>query len=1076
MNKLLHFNSSRFLFLLCSLCGLVGFSASLWAAEAGNSYLGRWTLELMSSHYDEGSDTTQFVYELSGENFTPGDSQTGKDLSHWVMPLPSGASVIAASVDEITSPETEVGTDPTTDVYGLKYDDGQPIGTTYTYSFSVTGSWATTNGFFYVKAGSGDYSVVMASVGVPVESGGDSVTGIDPGELVNTSACPIISDTMGDETFEWISRGSAAVEYLPDVLANNTPAILSPDGVPIETGAVDFSISGGSIIADPGETPVGSEQLHFQRFFATESVTLSITYSGFGFAGYHSTFGVYSYHKSNSQRSNMHSDNNITYKPLFIQNETTEGTSVSFDIEADHYFGFYLIANSNPNTGSYYTENRFNSDVGSVLGNDEQRPEGVTDHFIFYDTDQGIVIALEDLSLRSNYKLGDQDYEDMIVTFFHCEGGLLIDTENNVVDTGVPSGGGGAGLESKGGLAEGYAMRTYLGNRDFSSAPTPHTLVAESGVVTAKNSPLRHLPVFSKQPYELAAEPSKLDLAALVPKDLVGGGAGTVVTPADIPFVSNAEQVLAYDYTLSGQVIGSVFATLTQGQPYSHSKGVCDRSGGGILEEITSTFISGHEVYLAKTKKAKSNETEWAGLLSISVGSDQTQGIVESFWLPKEFSEKNGLRTFINLQVWSLNVDQTSEIMSDILLHLSSSLSLERSQVPLKPAEVFIKSLRQEGDAVSFWLQNQTGKEIEVHISQSEAHTYRGSEEITDKQVDHLLPPGDSYFTLENDSPLWDALYYVTRSTGGSLKDSAYLTQGSWSYFDDSYEGGRSSGEAQFQSCSKGEASKNRLTLPGCIQFSGLTHKSQGVFRTLNNLSLAPWDSLVLDMSTNVALDFCLETHEKQRFCRTVEPQEMSEVVVDFHELFGEKLVGNIDGVNALSLTHQGPGNLVLSVRSISFARLQRVWQLVQLEESQLGRLENLFPESHDDVIILAYEKGQFVAWANSDEGKIMIQSAGLQGADMSSLSGAVFVGGYRGVFFDRPKQPIGQVLVEGWQLYGHSGRPQSASAWTFEHPEMIIKVVWQFDGTSWQVFEGMDLGSLTFNPGSAYWVYALER
>ena len=1039
----------------------------LFAGVAGNDYLGNWSLELISQNYDSEAGSTSFVYEMSGSYFTEGVPQSGKDLSHWVLPLPSGVNVSEASVDEIPNPTYEVVTDPTTEVYGLKFDDGQPIETTYTYRFTITGSWNTTAGFFYVKAGSGDQSVEMASSQIPQEVGGVNLSSTEPGGLVNLEACPILADTMGDETYEWVSRGGQAVEYLPSVLANSTPPILAPDGTPVETGAVNFSISNGEIVASEGETPVGSGQLHFQRFFATEAVTLTLTYSGLGFAGYRSTFGVYSYHKSNSQREDMVSGNTISFKPLFIQNVTTKGTAVTFDIEADHYFGFYLVANSNPNTGSYYTENRFNSDIGYVQANDEQRPDGITDHFLFYDTNQGLIVTLEDLALRTNYKLGDQDYEDMIVTFLRCEDGSLIDPVNNSIDTGEPSSGGGAGLESHSGLAQGYAMRTFLKNRGIDHTTKGLGLTQSSGVVTSQTSHLGDVAAYrNAQHLKLANDQIVYPLENYVPKTL-GGLEGVVVTPADIPFVSNAQQVISLDYG-GGGTRGSVFGTITTGAPYDHAKGVCDRSNGGILQDLKTVTVDGHQTYLAKITRPKSAVSEWAGLLSI----DLTSGQVAAMWLPKNFAG-NSDATYLNLQVWAGDSKTTLDLLSQILSHVNGLVGLKKEGSPLATPEVFIRHIQQNGHFTTLSVMNKNQNPTKVTVDVTDAHLYRGGELLPATSGEFTVPSGLSNLTIEGKSPLWDGLFFLKPSVGGAFEDGVYLTQGVWSYFDDKHRGGESRGEAISVDCPEIKAtSSNKMPLPGCIAYRGNTDINQGVFRTLNIPSMAPWDTLVLDMATSAPTEFCLERASGAPSCLSLQRSRMnSPTVIDLVPLLNEN--GEKGGeVNGFSITHKTKGHFFVQVDSLTLERRLLKWQMIQLSASERSKsLAELFPIENGEVVVLGYYQGKFHGFANYEAGISKLAERGIdsKGLDMGQ---GLLIGSFELYGFDRPKIAHEVELKKGWQLYGHAGTPITMSEFKARHKDWQIESIWHFDGGGWEHNESQTPID-TLNPGSAYWILA---
>lgn len=156
-----------------------------YGGTAANSYLGSWDAQLVGEPwYDDSTNLTTFTYTMYGETYVAGDPTTGKDLSHWVIPLEDGMVVQDADVDLIGNPDWSVGFDPTTGVYGLKYDDGQPLDTTYTYTFTLVGEWSAADGYFYIKAGSNrvsdsvDEGVVETPSSTTVTNDSYSISGI----------------------------------------------------------------------------------------------------------------------------------------------------------------------------------------------------------------------------------------------------------------------------------------------------------------------------------------------------------------------------------------------------------------------------------------------------------------------------------------------------------------------------------------------------------------------------------------------------------------------------------------------------------------------------------------------------------------------------------------------------------------------------------------------------------------------------------------------------------------------------------------------------------------------------------
>ncbi len=211
----------------------------------------------------------------------------------------------------------------------------------------------------------------------------------------------VIADTMGDTAFESVYSGYTGSgenlvrelsEYVNPATGQSMP-IVGTTGDPLNVGDVGL-----------GQDPAFSDQTQFQRFHVTGGdAALELEYLGVGHAGYRSIFGVYTYADHDSP-----ADATITRTPLFVQNVDAPGVRLPFTVPENHYFGFYLDANGHRHSkGMYYTENFRNAD---------NTPDHTTDHFLMMHSNQGLLMAMEDLAYNQRTGLmGDQDFEDMLV-------------------------------------------------------------------------------------------------------------------------------------------------------------------------------------------------------------------------------------------------------------------------------------------------------------------------------------------------------------------------------------------------------------------------------------------------------------------------------------------------------------------------------------------------------------------------------------------------------------------------------------------------------------------------------------
>jgi len=104
---------------------------------------GRWTVTYLGSTYDGGLNQTTFSYSV-----TVLDDPA---LSHFNVGFPLCDQLTVASWEPMGA--VSIGLDPTTGVYGIKWDDGQDTGTTRTYSVTFQGAIPEGTVEVAVKAG-----------------------------------------------------------------------------------------------------------------------------------------------------------------------------------------------------------------------------------------------------------------------------------------------------------------------------------------------------------------------------------------------------------------------------------------------------------------------------------------------------------------------------------------------------------------------------------------------------------------------------------------------------------------------------------------------------------------------------------------------------------------------------------------------------------------------------------------------------------------------------------------------------------------------------------------------------------
>lgn len=187
------------------------------------------------------------------------------------------------------------------------------------------------------------------------------------GTTAATQAATVTPYTFGDTGPDYVGASYGAAELSVSTILNNYGYTIGGNNVNTTTDQTQiqaFQVTGGS---------------------ADFSIELLATY-----ASYNNDVYVFSGTNPGS----------LNFQYAFTNNTDPIGTTFDFSVADGDYFGFVIHANGN-NPPSYSTVNSLSTDG--------------LDHALIFDTDQGYVVAFEDLAYNSGtHLLGDQDYNDVV--------------------------------------------------------------------------------------------------------------------------------------------------------------------------------------------------------------------------------------------------------------------------------------------------------------------------------------------------------------------------------------------------------------------------------------------------------------------------------------------------------------------------------------------------------------------------------------------------------------------------------------------------------------------------------------
>jgi hypothetical protein len=328
------------------------------------------------------------------------------------------------------------------------------------------------------------------------------------------------------------------------------------------------------------------------------------------------------------------------------------------------------------------------------------------------------------------------------------------------VATNIPSGvatevssGNNGGLESNGDLATLIAKRNFnrIKTNSFADKKTSQKKFV-SASITGKTSG------------------SNIDFSTIIPNTGMNGTETAYVSsPTDLIGVTNAKQVYSVDYYQGEKRLAAVFATVTTGSIYDHSKAICDRLNNSSLEDIKTITLNGYEIIMAKLKR-DNGETEYA--LNFSIQNLGTEKKLHSYWNIDQYPAGD----YLNFQVWGSSMGQIYSITNAIIAKFQQQGSLSSDIVENRIPTVFVKhGLYQKG------------KLYLTIINKSEASNlvFEGNKKTTELATSDYVSQdislsGDFEQNIEVDlGGVFDIGFSIIGDTSNQL-DVLYLADGPW--------------------------------------------------------------------------------------------------------------------------------------------------------------------------------------------------------------------------------------------------------------------------------------------------------
>ncbi|MBW1294494.1 DUF6923 family protein [Aquimarina litoralis] len=565
-----------------------------------------------------------------------------------------------------------------------------------------------------------------------------------------------------------------------------------------------------------------------------QSTNVAITFISEN-TGYNNVLGYYTY-DINSPLTEAPDPEDIT---VIVPNTSATGSGGGLasgntvdlgTFSANTGIGWVILADAwntdvvNEGLWQLYSQSEFNPSCDESL-----RPQNV---LLKDDEKEVVILGFEDV--RRDYPASDNDFNDLL--FCITVGQYSSIRTNNIPDLeeeGEVSSGNDGGLESNGDLA------SLIAKRNFTRSKT-------NRVYNKKELQKK----FKKgRSYKIAK--SDVDLSVYFPETgATGVESSYVSTPDDLIGITNASSVFSIDYYIDESRVGVGLATATKGSIYDHSKIICDRLNGSILEDIRTISVRDFELVNTKIRRA-TGELEQA--LHFSVRLDEFQNELYSLWNIDQYPSGD----YLNFQIWGGSIPQVVNIANTIIDRLREEKGLGKTFISADIPEVFV----QQGSY-------KDGKIVLDIINKNQVTTFdfRGNRRATELSEEELMITSVSLSGAYNErvtidtGHLFDIGFEITVN---DKSDALYLADGPWGL--DYDPNGASVSQFNIAQADSTEDTENYAVERG-ISVTGEVKETMNIFRNIlggdRTLNVTSYNALQFEMNVDNNIEVVLVTKD----------------------------------------------------------------------------------------------------------------------------------------------------------------------------------------------------------------------
>jgi hypothetical protein len=318
-------------------------------------------------------------------------------------------------------------------------------------------------------------------------------------------------------------------------------------------------------------------------------------------------------------------------------------------------------------------------------------------------------------------------------------------------------GGGGGGLESRS-LGDAVAKRIFNKAVNNENGPVNYNLLPQVQFRSVQNR-------------VQGTEPSKISLTSIMPDITSKGYVAYNSSPKDLTSITNAKEVLAFDFTSNKEVRAVAFATKTLGELYDHTKPICDRLKGATLVNVETVKVQGYD-FVKYTINNENGQREYATSFTVGTKAGRPDFSLQSIYLTQDYANDE---TMYNFQLWASSPVLVTDMITDVLNKLKANAPVNVIKTSAIPA-TYVESGKREGQNINLVVKNATPNtsgyfKLEDKASETSASSVVRNIPFTinaNGKSNVIIPMDDKYEST------------LTMYVGGEVKDVVYMSDGAW--------------------------------------------------------------------------------------------------------------------------------------------------------------------------------------------------------------------------------------------------------------------------------------------------------